>query len=61
VQSGEIIEGTVMHLWEDKSVLMVRVTSEELVYIVPANMLLDEGKRNNISHSSDAQAQVILY
>jgi len=28
VQSGEIIEGTVVHLWEEKSVQMVRVGLE---------------------------------
>jgi len=32
-QSGEIIAGQVVHLWEEKSVLMVRVSSGQLVYI----------------------------
>jgi hypothetical protein len=32
------------HLAEDKSVLMVRVASGELVYNLPASMLVDEGK-----------------
>ena len=44
VQSGEIVEGQVVHIWEDKSVLMVRVASGDLVYNVPLNMLTDEKK-----------------
>jgi hypothetical protein len=43
-QSGEIIGGRVVHLWEEKSVPMVRVTSGDLVYNVPAKMLIDETK-----------------
>jgi hypothetical protein len=43
-QSGEIIEGRVAHLWEEKSVPMVRVASGQLVYNVPASMLVDETK-----------------
>ena len=39
-QSGEIIEGRVVHLWEEKSVPMVRVASGDLVYNVPAKMLV---------------------
>jgi hypothetical protein len=31
-QSGEIVKGRVVHLWEDKSVPMVRVASGDLVY-----------------------------
>jgi hypothetical protein len=42
VHSGEIVEGRVVHLWEDKSALMVRVTSGDLVYNVPAKMLIGE-------------------
>ena len=41
-QSGEIVEGRVVHLWEEKSVPMVRVASGDLVYNVPARMLVDE-------------------
>ena len=41
-QSGEIVEGRVMHLWEEQSVRMVRVASGDLVYNVPARMLIDE-------------------
>jgi len=44
VQSGEIVEGRTVHPWKDKSVLMVRVASGDLVYNVPARMLLDETK-----------------
>jgi hypothetical protein len=44
VHSGEIVEGRVVHLWEEKSVPMVRVASGQLVYNVPATMLVDEGK-----------------
>jgi hypothetical protein len=40
-QSGEIIAGQVVHTWEEKSVLMVRVASGDLVYNVPASMLVD--------------------
>jgi len=43
-QSGEIIEGRVVHLWEEKSVPMVRVASGDLVYNVSAKMLVDETK-----------------
>jgi hypothetical protein len=43
-QSGEIVEGRVVHLWEEKSVPMVRVASGDLVYSVPAKMLVDETK-----------------
>ncbi len=43
-QSGEIIEGHVVHMWEEKSVLMIRVVSGQLVYNVPASMLIDERK-----------------
>jgi hypothetical protein len=41
-QSGEIITGQVVHLWEDKSVPMVRVASGDQVYNVPVSMLVDE-------------------
>jgi len=44
VQSGEIVEGQVVHMWQDKSVLMVRVASGNLVYNVPVSMLADERK-----------------
>ena len=44
VHSGEIVEGRVVHMWEDKSVPMVRVASGQLVYDVPARMLVDEMK-----------------
>jgi hypothetical protein len=43
-QSGEIIAGQVVHIWEDKAVPMVRVASGDLVYNVPASMLVDETK-----------------
>ena len=43
-QSGKIITGQVVHMWEEKSVLMVRVASGDLVYNVPAKMLVDETK-----------------
>jgi hypothetical protein len=43
-QSGEIVEGRVVHTWEDKSVPMVRIASGDLVYNVPASMLVDETK-----------------
>jgi hypothetical protein len=43
-QSGEIITGQVVHMWEEKSVLMIRVASSQLVYNVPARMLVDERK-----------------
>jgi hypothetical protein len=42
VHSGEIVEGSVVHLWEEKSAPMVRVASGDLVYNVPARMLVDE-------------------
>jgi len=42
VHSGEIVEGQVVHLWEEKSVQMVRVASGDLVYT--ASMLVDERK-----------------
>ena len=40
-QSGEIVEGRVVHMWEEKSVPMIRVSSGDLVYNVPAKMLID--------------------
>ena len=43
-QSGEIITGQVVHMWEDKSVPMVRVATENLVYNLPLTMLVDERK-----------------
>ncbi len=43
-QSGEIVEGRVVHMWEEKSVLMIRVASDQLVYNVPASMLVAETK-----------------
>ena len=43
-QSGGIVTGQVVHLWEEKSVPMVRVASGDLVYNVPASMLVDEKK-----------------
>jgi hypothetical protein len=44
VHSGEIVEGRVVHMWQDKSVLIVRVASGNLVYNLPLNMLVDEKK-----------------
>jgi hypothetical protein len=41
VHSGEIVEGRVVYLWEEKSVRMVRVASGQLVYNVPAHMLVE--------------------
>jgi transcription elongation GreA/GreB family factor len=43
-QSGETVTGQVVHMWEEKSVPMVRVGSGSLVYNVPAKMLIDETK-----------------
>jgi hypothetical protein len=43
-QSGEIVEGRVVHTWQDKSVPMVRVASGDLVYNVPVSMLAAERK-----------------
>ncbi len=43
-QSGEIITGQIVHMWKEKSVPMVRVASGQLVYNVPASMLVDETK-----------------
>jgi len=40
-QLGEIITGRVVHMWEERSVPMVRVASGDLVYNVRAGMLLD--------------------
>jgi len=50
VHSGEIVEGRVVHMWEEKSVPMVRVASGDLVYNVPARMLIDEKKLNDIGN-----------
>jgi hypothetical protein len=43
-QSGEIITGQLVRMWEEKSVPMVRNASGDQVYNVPARMLVDEGK-----------------
>ena len=46
VQSGEIVECRVVHLWQrDESVAMVRVASGDLVYNLPLTMLVDEKQR----------------
>jgi hypothetical protein len=52
VHSGEIIEGRVVYLWEEKSVPMVRVASGNLVYNVPAKMLVDETKSRTYYRSA---------
>ena len=44
VDSGEVVEGRVVHMWEEKSVPMARVASGHLVYNVPARMMVDETK-----------------
>jgi hypothetical protein len=44
VHSGEIVEGQVVYLWEEKGVQLVRVASGDLVYNVPARMLVAEPK-----------------
>jgi hypothetical protein len=44
VHSGEIVEGQIVHMWEEKSAQMVRVASGDLVYNIPARMLVDETK-----------------
>ena len=44
VHSGEIVEGQVVHLWEEKGAQLVRITSGDLVDNVPARMLIDETK-----------------
>jgi hypothetical protein len=41
-QSGEIVTGQAVHVWEEKSASMVRVSSGQLVYNVPARILVDE-------------------
>jgi hypothetical protein len=44
VHSGEIVEGRVVHMWEEKSAPMVRIASGQLVYNVPARVLVDGTK-----------------
>ena len=44
VQSGEIVEGRVVHMWQDKSVSIDRVASGDLVFNVPVSMLVDKAK-----------------
>jgi hypothetical protein len=44
VQSGEIIKGTVVHVWEERNVTMVRVESGARVYNIPSTMLV-KGRR----------------
>jgi hypothetical protein len=44
VHSGEIVEGQVVYLWEEKGVQLVRVASGDLIYNVPARMLVDDTK-----------------
>jgi hypothetical protein len=38
------VEGTVVHLWEELGIQMVRVSTGNLVYNVPARLLADEKK-----------------
>jgi hypothetical protein len=45
-QSGEIVEGRVVYLWEEKSVPMVRVASGQLVYNVPVSMLVADKRES---------------
>jgi hypothetical protein len=47
VHSGEIVEGRIVHMWEEKGVQMIRVSSGDLVYNVPTRMLIDERKPNH--------------
>jgi hypothetical protein len=42
VHSGEIVEGRVVYLWEEKGIRMIRITSGDLVYNIPVRMLVDE-------------------
>ena len=44
VHSGEIVEGRAVHIWEEKSVQIVRVASGDLVYNVPTRILVDGAK-----------------
>jgi len=44
VSSGAIISGTVRHVWQDKSVQMVRVESSLRVYNIPTSMLVHKMK-----------------
>ena len=49
VQSGEIIEGRIMLVWTEKSVLMVRIISGKLLYNIPARLLIEEKKSKSKS------------
>jgi hypothetical protein len=44
VLSGETVEGTVVHTWEEKGVKMVRMSSGDRVYNLPAKFLIDSRK-----------------
>jgi len=44
VLSGETVEGTVVYLWEERGIQMVRVSAGNLVYNVPVRKLEDEKK-----------------
>jgi hypothetical protein len=46
-QSGDVIEGKVMHLWEERSVLMVRVSHGDLVYNLPATFVRTRAGRKS--------------
>jgi len=48
-QSGQIVEGRVLHFREEKSLPMVRVAPGDLVYNVPTSMLV--GPREKTSPS----------
>jgi hypothetical protein len=50
VHSGEIVEGRVVYLWDEKSVAMLRVASGDLVYNVPRVCWSMNGNRNDIGN-----------
>ena len=45
VQSGETVEGRVVHTWMDGSLQMVRVVSNSLVYNVPSTFVQRHGRK----------------
>ncbi len=45
VQS-EIVSGTIVHVWFDKSVQMVRIQSQARVYNLPISFLVADGRKS---------------
>ena len=60
VHSGEIVEGRVVHLWEEKYARMVRVATGDLVYNVPASTVARNGHPTSAARE-DTKTYVVSF